>query len=109
MPVGGERAEADANRGMTRSRLAADLWSLKGLDRRTLCCNICVATNLTIRRINRRDSAIVGAALGAAMQRNSAHYFTWLNSYRNFNLPQTFACEVNTSNREDSRPNRPGM
>ena len=46
----------------------------------------CVATNLTIRRINRRDSAViqvvVGAALGAAMQPNLAHYFTWLNGYQ---------------------------
>ena len=77
---------------MIRSRLAADLWLLNGLDRRALWGNTCVATNLTIRRINRRDSAVVqvvgGAALGAAMQRNLAHYFTWLNSYEKRNPKQ---------------------
>ena len=74
--------EAGAGRGMTWSRLAADLWLLKGLDRKASWGNTCVATNLTIRRINRRDSAVVGAALGAAMQRTLAHYFTWLNGYK---------------------------
>ena len=51
---------------MTRSRLAADLWLLKGLDRNVLYCNTCVATNLTIRRTSRRDSAVSHVAGGAA-------------------------------------------
>ena len=75
--------ETESYRGLHRPRLATDARLLVGLDRIGSHCNPCVATNLTIRRINRRDSAVVqvvgGAALGAAMQRSLAHYFTWLN------------------------------
>ena len=70
---------------MTRSRLAADLWLLKGLDRKAMWGNTCVATNLTIRRINRRDSAVSqvvgGAAPDVPIHCGLAHYFTWLNGY----------------------------
>ena len=91
VPVGGEGAEADANRGVTRSRLAADLWLVNGLDRNAIWGNTCVATNLTIRRINRRDSAVSqvvgGAAPDVPLHRGLAHYFTWLNGYQNSNVP----------------------
>ena len=85
MPVDGERAEAEANRGMTRSRLAAGPMVTQKARPKNVVLHSCVATNLTIRRINRRDSAIAqvigGAALGAAMQRNLVHYFTWQSGY----------------------------
>ena len=78
-------AEADSSRGVTRSRLAADSRSPVGLDRISLCCNSCVATNLTIRRINRRDSAVVEVVRGEApdvtVHRDLAHNFTQLNGY----------------------------
>ena len=96
----------DCRNPLTRKR-TADLWSLKGLDRRKLCSNSCVATNLTIRRINRRDSAViqfvVGAALGGAKQRNLAHCFTWLDGYQLLNLFDSSCLEFEISCRAIGR------
>ena len=77
---------------MTRSCLAADLWLLKGLDRKAMWGNTGVALDQPrICRINRRDSAVSqvvgGAAADVPLHCGLAHYFTRLTGYRALSFP----------------------